>query len=175
MLNGAAPLAFAAPLLNARGKGFRDACCVMLAKALVVPSRTTQYATPPPYADTLEDIIFASMSTSSLLAAIYDLGEQLRDAIEQRRIESAVALVQERDLLVQRLEAFDHPSEVDSEWKQWRSRFAAQHEALTHALAALNEHTMDTRRRVETLSQAHAQYRTSHASPSGVLHPDFSA
>lgn len=113
-------------------------------------------------------------SSPRLLQKIYDLGEELCAAIEQERLESAAALVQERDLLVQRLEAFNHPSEVDPAWKQWRSKFSAQHEALTNALAVLDEQTTATRRRVETLSRAHEQYGTSHASPSGVLHPDFS-
>lgn len=114
-------------------------------------------------------------SSPSLLAKIYDLGERLCEALERDRIESAAALAQERDLLVERLEAFDHPSEVDPAWKQWRSKLAAQHAALTSALTTLDERTTDMRRQVETLSQAHEQYGKSHAPPSGVLHPDFAA
>lgn len=113
------------------------------------------------------------MSTPSrLLARIYDLGEQLCEALERHRLESALALIQERDLLIQRLEDFNHPSEVDPAWKQWRVKFATQHEALTRAFAALDEHTLHTRQRVETLSRAHQQYETSgssHVSPSGVF------
>jgi len=114
-------------------------------------------------------------SSASLLAKIYDLGNQLLEALKQNRLESAAALAEERDLLVERLEAFNHPSEVDPAWKQWRSKFAAQHEALTEALTALNNQTTDARRQFEILSQARKQYGTSHVSPSGVLHPDFSA
>jgi 2-oxoglutarate dehydrogenase complex dehydrogenase (E1) component-like enzyme len=101
------------------------------------------------------------------------LGEHLRAALETERFESAAALVQERDLLVQRLEAFHHPSEVDTSWKQWRDRLAAQHEALADAFAAHTQRATDERQRVETLSHAHRTYGASHASPSGVLHPDF--
>lgn len=111
----------------------------------------------------------------NLFARIYRLGERLLAALDAERFESAAALVQERDLLVQRLEAFHHPSEIDSSWTQWRARFAAQHEALTEAFAAHTERTTDQRRRVETLSHAHREYGASHVSPSGVLHPDFAA
>jgi hypothetical protein len=114
-------------------------------------------------------------SSPRLFERIYRLGERLLAALEAERYESATALVQERDLLVQRLEAFHHPSEVDSSWTQWRNRFAAQHEALTEAFTAHTERTTDRRQRVETLSQAHREYGASHASPSGVLHPNFAA
>jgi hypothetical protein len=114
-------------------------------------------------------------SSPRLFERIYRLGERLVAALRAERYESATALVQERDLLVQRLEAFQHPSEVDSSWTQWRDRFAAQHEALTEAFAAHTERTTDQRRRVETLSHAHREYRASHVSPSSVLHPDFAA
>lgn len=117
-----------------------------------------------------------TMSTSpNLLARIYHLGERLRAALDAERLEAASALVQERDLLVQRLEAFNHPSEVDPSWQQWRDRLAAQHEALTEALAVLMRQTTDTRQHVETLSHAQREYGASHVSPSGVLHPDFAA
>jgi len=110
-----------------------------------------------------------------LFVRIYDLGQRLAAALEAERLESAAALLQERDLLVARLEAFDHPSEIDSSWKQWRHRLAAQHETLVEALTALSHHTTDTRQHVETLSHAHRKYGASHVSPSGVLHPNFSA
>lgn len=111
----------------------------------------------------------------SLLARIFELGEQLLAAIAAGRLVAAAALVQERDLLVSRLEAFHHPSEVDPSWKQWRDRLAAQHEALTDAFTARTQQTTDTRHHVETLTQAHRRYEQDHASPSGVLHPDFAA
>lgn len=114
-------------------------------------------------------------SSTDLLAAIHDLGERLCAALRQNRLESAAALVQERDLLIQRLEAFNHPSEIDVAWKQWRSKFTAQHEALTRALTALDAQVTDTRRQIEVLSRAHETYGATHASPSGVLHPNFSA
>ena len=116
-----------------------------------------------------------SPDSPSLFARIYRLGEQLRAALEAERFESAAALVQERDLLVQRLEAFHHPSEVDASWTQWRNQLAAQHEALIDAFATHNERATDQRRQVETLSTAHREYGTPYASPSGVLHPDFAA
>lgn len=115
------------------------------------------------------------ISSLRLFERIYQLGERLVDALEAERFESAAALVQERDLLVERLEAFQHPSDVDPSWHQWRDRFAAQHEALTAAFATHTERTTDQRRRVETLSHAHREYGASHVSPSGVLHPDFAA
>jgi hypothetical protein len=114
-------------------------------------------------------------TSPSLLARIYDLGEQLRAALAAERLESAAALVQERDLLVQRLEAFNHPSEVDPSWQHWRDRLADQHKTLTKALATRMRDTTDTRQRVETLSHARREYGDSHVSPSGVLHPDFAA
>ena len=49
-------------------------------------------------------------SSPRLFERIYRLGERLLAALEAERYESATALVQERDLLVQRLAAFHHPS-----------------------------------------------------------------
>ena len=117
----------------------------------------------------------SSPDRPSPFARIYRLGERLLAALQAERLETAEALVQERDLLVQRLEAFQHPSEVDASWKQWRTRLAAQHEALVSAFAAHTEQATDQRRRVETLSHAHRKYGSTHAPPSGVLHPDFAA
>lgn len=110
-----------------------------------------------------------------LFERIFELGERLRMALAAERLETAAALVQERDLLVSRLEAFNHPSEVDASWKQWRRRLANQHEALADALAALDTRTTASRRQIEKLSRAHRTYGTTHVSPSGVLHPNFAA
>lgn len=117
----------------------------------------------------------SSPSAPSLFARIYRLGQRLTAALQAERFESATALLQERDLLVERLEAFDQPSEVDPSWNQWRHRLAAQHETLVEALTALSRQTTDTRQHVDTLSHAHREYGAAHVSPSGVLHPNFSA
>ncbi len=95
---------------------------------------------------------------STLLTSLIDIGEQLCDAAAADDWDAFLALMDERAALIDRLRAFDHPSEVDARWEQQGEVLARQHERLNRALTGRKEHLQRALVHVEKLKEAQAHY-----------------
>lgn len=70
----------------------------------------------------------------SLLQQLLEVGEAMSAALEGDNMERFSTLLAERDALLEQLLAFEHPSEVDADWKIYQRALVEQHEELEQAM-----------------------------------------
>lgn len=100
--------------------------------------------------------------SSSIFRRIYELGERMREAIDAGRTESFIALARERKVVVDRLQKFETPRKISSDWKAWRNKLAEQHEVLTRAFKSYRQQMSSTIKHVDQLRTAHDRYHDKH-------------
>lgn len=72
----------------------------------------------------------------SLLDDIYDIGENLASALINADLDRYFELVDKRGTLLECLGEYQHPSEIDADWREMWTRLQEQHEFIMATLAA---------------------------------------
>lgn len=71
----------------------------------------------------------------SLLRKIYLLGQEMASVLQNGDLEHYFELLDERGTLLEELNGYQHPSEIDPNWQEIAAALKEQHEILTAALA----------------------------------------
>ncbi len=108
----------------------------------------------------------------ALAERIHQLGHRMLNALDDNRLLTFAALIEERELLVDRLQARIAPSE-DVPSAGWRTKLSDQHEQLTAALHDYEDELARTLHQLERTDTAHREYERSRSSDS-LLDENFS-
>ena len=80
---------------------------------------------------------------AGLLHQIFDVGEKMRSALESDQIDEYLELLAQRGTLLDSLQGYKHPSQIEPEWQPICEAIAGQHELLTAALADCESRLQD--------------------------------
>ena len=97
-------------------------------------------------------------TSPTLLDGLYALGERLCLALEAGDVETFACLMQERGALVERLQSFAHPADVDPDWQQHASALQQQHHAIVKAATARKEQFEEALEALGHVKRARARY-----------------
>ena len=105
-------------------------------------------------------------TTRMLAERIHQLGDRMLDALRDNRLLTFAALIEERDVLVQRLDAQDLALKDTTAETDWRAKLADQHERLTEALHRYEDELAQALHQLERTDTAHREYERSRSTES---------
>lgn len=97
-------------------------------------------------------------TSSTVLDALFSLGERLCLALEAGDVDTVVRLVEERGVLVEDLQRFAHPAEIDPDWRQYAAAFKQQQRAIVEAAAAHEQRLAAALEALGHVKHARARY-----------------
>ena len=97
-------------------------------------------------------------TSPNVLDGLYALGERLCLALEVGDVETVALLMQERGALVERLQDFAHPAEVDPDWQRHASALQQQHHAIVDAATAQKKQFEEALEALGHVKRARARY-----------------
>lgn len=109
----------------------------------------------------------------NLLRAVHALGEQMCAALRDDDLDAFFGFVEQRTALLEQLQAYTHPSEVDPEWETTATALAAQHDVLTAALAGQERRMSEALRALERFKDARHRYGAQPNPRPGILGRHF--
>lgn len=115
----------------------------------------------------------APSDDTNLLRVLYDVGEELRTALDENELDRFAELVERRAGLVEQLRSYDHPSELDADWHTLAQALRHQHEELQETLSEKETELEDAVQHVERLKAAQRSYNASPPRESGVLNQNL--
>lgn len=95
----------------------------------------------------------------SLLQSIHDVGEELSSALEKADLKHFLVLLEKRGTLLERMIEYEHPSEVDPDWRSLAPALITQHERLTAALDTEERRMQDMLAELERFKGASRSYQ----------------
>ncbi len=107
------------------------------------------------------------MSHPSLLHHIYALGEQIIETLNRipddpDADEALVELIQDREVLLEQLDAHAHPEEISDEWQQLSVKLSKQQEDLQEAINGAEQRYLTRLGEMDRTHQAHVSYQNRH-------------
>lgn len=101
----------------------------------------------------------------SLLRNIYLIGQEMASALQQGNLEHYFELLDERGTLLEEILGYQHPSEIDPNWKDVASALQEQYEVLTTALAEQERKMQEELGGMQRYKGASRSYQQSEARP----------
>jgi len=95
----------------------------------------------------------------SLLQNILLRGEELSSALVSGDLENYFELLDQRGRLVDRLQEFQHPSEIDSDWRGVSEALRKQHQVLTYAFTERERQMQEELTELERFKEAARTYQ----------------
>lgn len=94
----------------------------------------------------------------SLLQNLLDVGEKMKNALEQGQVDTYLALLDDRGTLLDTLLIYRHPSEVDPNWAEMASALSLQNDALMDIALSQRQRMQDAINRIEQVRDANRSY-----------------
>lgn len=108
----------------------------------------------------------------SLLRKIYDKGQEMASALQNDQVEPYFQLVEERGTLLEELDRYEHPSEIDPDWQEIATALQEQYQVLTTAIAAQERRMQEELAAVQRYKGASRSYQPS-ARPAQILNQNL--
>lgn len=105
-------------------------------------------------------------TTRRLAERIHQLGTRMLDALRDNRLLTFAALIEEREVLVQRLDALPLDCDETAPETDWQTKLADQHEQLTQALHQYEDELAQALHQLERTDAAHREYGRSRSTES---------
>lgn len=96
---------------------------------------------------------------ASLLRNIHDVGEELCRALESTNLARFLELLEKRGTLLERMYQCEHPSDLDSNWRNISSELQEQYQRLSTALEAEKIRIQEALTEVERFKGASLSYQ----------------
>lgn len=100
-------------------------------------------------------------SEPTLLQRIYDVGERMQAALYNDDLDTFFQLTEQRGTLIDDLQAFTHPREIDPDWHDVADALEEQQVAINEALATQEQRLADALNNRERFKEARQQYHSS--------------